>query len=38
MPTMRDNIRHIGVENPNLKLQQANVVFITLNDAVDLLQ
>lgn len=36
--TMRKDIHRIGVEKFSSRLQQVNVVFITLNNAVDLLQ
>lgn len=35
---MKRAIREIGVEKCSSKLQEANIVFTTLNNAVDLLQ
>lgn len=35
---MKSAIRQIGVEKCSKKLQEANIVFTTINNAVDLLQ
>lgn len=38
LATMKRQVREIGVERLNPKLQNVNVVFTTLDNAVDLLQ
>lgn len=38
LATMKRSVREIGVERLNPKLQTVNIVFTTLDNAVDLLQ
>lgn len=38
LSTMKNAVRKIGVEKFSPKLKEVNIVFTTLNDAVDLLQ